>query len=307
MKWTILCWVWRLEGPLFVGMPPAGSLNRCRLYVPAQAVHGAVTAELARRRGDELSRLPDYGKFGHEIGNRCRFTYLYPAEKSGDDFIAWTPEYHRNEDATNKQADPKKKENQSGLWWHYHNALKKPCSDREFRRRLLDSRPGTAIMPETDAVSEGTLRETECVNPWWRDSKTGAELTETLLLGYVFIANNYCRQKLENLQNLFVGGDTRYGLGRMQCVDCADVSEKSSVFGKSVSAIDTECFEIKSNILLGHSPVTPSHQMQGAQELLAGWNPDALKKGTLCWSPGSSRKGPVSWFIDNHGCWCIKP
>ncbi len=52
MSWTLYRWTWRLESPLFVGAPPAGSLNRCRLYVPSRALWGALTAELARRRAN---------------------------------------------------------------------------------------------------------------------------------------------------------------------------------------------------------------------------------------------------------------
>ncbi|GIW70798.1 MAG: hypothetical protein KatS3mg102_0340 [Planctomycetota bacterium] len=48
MSWSLFRWTWQLESPLYVGMPPAGSLNRCRLYVPARALWGAVTAEIAR-------------------------------------------------------------------------------------------------------------------------------------------------------------------------------------------------------------------------------------------------------------------
>jgi len=56
MSWTLYRWVWRLEAPLFLGMPPSGSLNRCRLYVPACNLWGALTAELAQRRAEACGR-----------------------------------------------------------------------------------------------------------------------------------------------------------------------------------------------------------------------------------------------------------
>lgn len=49
VTWSLFRWVWRLEGSLHVGMLPAGSLNRTRLYVPSRAFRGALTAELSRR------------------------------------------------------------------------------------------------------------------------------------------------------------------------------------------------------------------------------------------------------------------
>jgi hypothetical protein len=195
MKWTALRWVWRLEAPLFVGMPPAGALNRCRLYVPARAMHGAVTSELARLNGEQKSKFPDYGKFGKEVGENCRFTYLFPAEKQGDKFLPWMPKF----------------EKRRGVQWSCHGG-EGSLSDRDFRRRLMISRPGTAIAPESDSASEGTLRETECINPWWRDSNCHEESSAVLLLGYVFLRNNGFRRQLDNIDTFFVGGDTRYGL-----------------------------------------------------------------------------------------------
>jgi hypothetical protein len=56
---------------------PGRALNRCRLYLPARAMHGAVTSELARLNGEEKAKFPDYGKFGKEVGENCRFTYLF--------------------------------------------------------------------------------------------------------------------------------------------------------------------------------------------------------------------------------------
>jgi hypothetical protein len=79
VNWRLFRWVWQLEAPLHVGMPPSGSLNRCRLYVPARALWGALTAEVARRAGNDF---PSYagGWAGHP--GDARLTYLYPAEDS---------------------------------------------------------------------------------------------------------------------------------------------------------------------------------------------------------------------------------
>lgn len=49
MTWSLFRWVWRLEAPLHVGIPPAGSLDRCRLYLPARNLWAALTAALARQ------------------------------------------------------------------------------------------------------------------------------------------------------------------------------------------------------------------------------------------------------------------
>ncbi len=302
MTWTALRWVWRLEAPLFVGMPPAGALNRCRLYLPARAMHGAITSELARLNGDENSEFPDYGKFGHEVALNCRFTYLFPAEKKGDKFLVWMPEYATSE----PDEQDRKDKTEIGLRWvPYPRRDGKSLSDRDFRRRLLDSRPGTAIAPQSDSASEGTLRETECINPWWRDSNSQGETKAMLLLGYVFLRNNGFRRQLDNIDTLFAGGDTRYGLGKIRRVGWCEVSGDLSVFGKRVH-LDREDPEIESDILWGHALEggrPQIHGMQGMQELLGGWDQGRPWRGALTWAPGSFLEPTAAWSIDNYGYW----
>lgn len=303
MTWTALRWVWRLEAPLFVGMPPAGALNRCRRYLPARAMHGAVTSELARLNGNEKGKFPDYGKFGKEVGENCRFTYMYPAEKIGnDEFLVWLPKYA----APEPDEQDRKDETEIGLRWApYPRRDRKSLSDRDFRRRLLDSRPGTAIAPESDSASEGTLRETECINPWWRDPDCHGETKAMLLLGYVFLRNNGFRRQLDNIDTLFAGGDTRYGLGKIRRVGWHEVSGDLSVFGKRVH-LDREDPEIESDILWGHAREGGQpqiHGMQGVKELLGGWDQGKPWRGALTWVPGSFLKQPVAWSIDNYGYW----
>jgi hypothetical protein len=303
MTWTALRWVWRLKAPLFVGMPPAGALNRCRPFVPARVLWGAVTAELARLDGDERSEFPDYGKFGREVAINCRFTYLYPAEKIGnDEILAWMPKYA----APEPDGQDRKDGTEIGLRWApYPRRDGISLSDRDFRRRLLDSRPGTAIAPESDSASEGTLRETECINPWWRDPNCHGETKAMLLLGYVFLRNNSFRSQLNNINTLIVGGDTRYGLGKIRRVGWHGVSSDLSVFGKQVH-LDREDPEIESDILWGHAREGGRHEiqeMQGVKELLGGWDQGKPWKGALTWAPGSFLKQPVAWSINNHGYW----
>ncbi len=288
MTWTALRWVWRLEAPLFIGMPPAGALNRCRPYVPARVFWGAVTAEISRSRNSES--FPDYGKLGWEIALNCRFTYLYPTEKSGDEFLVWRPKY----------------EKAKGAHWYCCQDGRKNLSDRDFRRRLLDSRPGTAIAPETDSASEGTLREMECIKPWWSVSSGHQEKPiPMLLLGYVFLRNNSFRRLLDNINTLFIGGDTKYGLGKISRVGWCELSSNLTVFGKPVH-LDKENPEIQSDIVLGHvleDGQNPISGMQGTKELLGGWKQGSPWKGAITWTPGSSLEHPEAWSIDNYGYW----
>lgn len=289
MTWSLFRWVWRLEAPLFVGMHPAGALNRCRPYVPARALWGAVTAEIARLKSGE--GFPKYEGVGDEVKRNCRFTYLFPAEKRDGRFLAWLPKF----------------EKEKGLRWHLQGCGESR-SDRDFRRRLLDTRPGTAIMPESDSALEGSLRHTECIGPWWRDSNSqGETAAPVLLLGYVFWQDSNFHRQLQDIETLFIGGDTRYGLGKIRRIDT--LSDDTAVFGKPVRP-DREHPEIGSDIVLGHAPEGGGDEgMQGAKELLGGWDQRSpWKGGKLAWAPGScdtshTDEKPVYWSIDREGYW----
>lgn len=301
MTWSVFRWVWRLEAPLFVGMPPAGALNRCRPYVPARALWGAVTAEMARSTSGE--NFPDYGHVGDEVKRSCRFTYLFPAEKRDGRFLAWLPKF----------------EKEKGLRWCLQDSGKS-LSDRDFRRRLLDSRPGTAIAPESDSALEGSLRHTECINPWWRDSnRQGETAAPVLLLGYVFWKDSALHRQFQDIETLFIGGDTRYGLGKIRRIDREGPSSGSVVFGKQVR-LDREHPEIESDIIWGHAPEDDKTDMQGAKELLGGWDRGSPWKGEVAWAPGSSLYSTnedddesssqsengiemVHWSINSRGYW----
>ena len=289
MSWSLSRWVWRLEAPLFVGMSPAGALNRCRPYVPARALWGAVTAEIARLKSGES--FPNYEGVGGEVKRSCRFTYLFPAEKRDGRFLAWLPKF----------------EKEKGLRWCLQDCGKS-WSDRDFRRRLLDSRPGTAIVPESDSALEGSLRHTECISPWWRDSNSqGETAAPVLLLGYVFWQDSDRHRQLQDIETLFIGGDTRYGLGKIRRIDMS--SSDDNVFGKPVRP-DREHPEIGSDIVLGHAPEDGgTEEMRGAKELLGGWDRNSpWKGGKRAWAPGScdtnhTDEKPVYWSIDREGYW----
>jgi len=357
MSWTMYQWVWRLESPLFVGKPPAGSLNRTRLYVPARALHGAFAAEAARRKYDEdkagnnanssdstakqkdakKNLSPDYGKFGRELGIWGRFTYLYPAEKMDDRLLVWLPRY-LNEDKKKDDSDGgRNHEERAGFYWvpqfvNGDNDSKKisleSLNDRAFRRRLLDVRAGTAISPGSDAALDGSLREMECINPWWRDftdSQTSqAFRSPVYLFGYVFLKNNGFKKKMEAMDTLFIGGDTRYGLGKI-VRDSWQEFPDDSCFGDSVD-LEGEEPEINSDRVLGHAfPFTGDMPMRGNKELSGGWeiselwrkqksSPEAEEgavededKEEVLWAPGSGLKDDskhvIKWGINTHGIW----
>lgn len=311
-EWKVYRWIWKLEAPLYIGLPPAESLNRCRLYVPARTLQGAIGTELARLKAIENpsanagkdKEFPQYGKFGHEVGGKCRFTYLYPAEQSENDpktYLVWLPQFGEKE----------------GMQWQRYSleggadCSLLPLAERDFRKRLLGTYARTAINPESDTATEGTLHELECIQPWWREngardktaSAKAAVPKPVFLIGYVFVKNcSFTKCFNEKLTTLFLGGDTRYGLGKVRRVEWKEVTEQNVIFTNEVEIEFAEAGPlVKSPYAWGHavagakSPEANNNSkevaMFGAQELLGGWEwQKGPHKFSLMWVPGSAIK-----------------
>lgn len=284
MSWTLFRWTWRLESPLFVGLLPAGSLNRCRLCVPSRAVWGALTAELARRR---KGGFPIYKTEGAALQEKTRFTYMFPAECYEGRWRAWLPRYElghglvwRREDRHNDSHD---------------------LTDRQMRMRLVDARPATAIDPNSESAEDGSLRETECVLPSWRN-----EGSPVAFVGYVFLKQDL--PELRDLTDLFLGGDTRYGFGRVRRV--GNWTSASDIFRAQVD-LNQAAPLVRSNRLLAHTHHGAGHaEIIGSQELLAGWDrtrhdPFHPIAEMPLWTPGSRVRdgGVANWEIGENGIW----
>lgn len=274
-------WVWQLRSPLHIGTTPAGSLNRTRLYIPARALWGALTAELARRKS---ANFPDYQETGQRLRQYCRLSYLFPAEQVSWHWRAWLPRYEEGQ----------------GLVWCREDRTdaRDDVPDRVFRSRLLTTRPGTAIAPDSDSAAEGTLREYEVINPWSRWSE-GDDPQPVSFAGYIFLADGADPTVLD-IEELFIGGDIRYGLGRIRKVEC---SEASSFFGKLIQLTGGDPM-IRTNHVLAHALPGQNADLFGALEQLAMWDYGELKTGRLAWVPGSGvRNSSPWWHTREDGIW----
>jgi hypothetical protein len=185
-----------------------------------------------------------------------------------------------------------------GLVWLREDHTE-PVPDRQFRRWIIAARPGTAIDPESDTAAEATLRETECVMTNWRaGSPSGSE--SVALVGYVFLKDMPAGD-LEGTTTLFIGGDTRYGLGRLRRVEFA---EADTVFGAR-PALDGSEPQVFSSLLLGHA--ISKREIYGAKEAMTGWDRTAvdplMSVAIPRWVPGSQTREDVAWTIDPEGTW----
>jgi hypothetical protein len=127
-----------------------------------------------------------------------------------------------------------------------------------------------------------------------------------LLSGYVFVNNDDLEKRLKTTDILFVGGDTRYGLGKIRRTEWRELSGNEHVFGKEAHLNGTHP-EIQSEVVWGHGALEDSHsetlEPKGVRELFAGWDKDRRQRGTLVWAPGSVMKESVKWKITGFGTW----
>lgn len=267
MAWKLYRWVWQLDSPLHVGIPPAGSLNRTRLYVPAWTLWGALTAEIARSKSND--GFPEYDSVGKEMRESVRLSYLFPAEMVDGEWRAWLPRYKDGK----------------GLIWEREKGGEE-LEDHSLRMSLLTTRPSTAVNPESDTAEEKSLRETEVINTHWLGKNT--KISQVAMVCYVFLKDSALNAELDRVRALLVGGDTRYGLGRLSRID--ECSEANSFFGEEVVFKDTRFFIKTSRVLAHTEPRNDKNEpLRGAMECIAGW--DMVKGGQkvngLMWAPGS--------------------
>lgn len=292
MSWLLYRWTWQLEAPLHIGMPPAGSINRCRLYVPARTLWGALTAELTRSQN---GNFPDYRTVGDNLQKKTRLGYLFPAEHVNGQWEAWLPMYRENK----------------GLVWQRERSNEE-LEDRAFRIRLLSTHPGTAIEPESDTAADGSLRETEIVNAVWRET-TGAPGSRVAFVGYLFVRNDDTADAADTIRIagcnvpdiLWVGGDTRYGFGKLQRLACKPAKD---FFGWTVDS-GSDDPGVESQRLLAHAPVAKENAeaMRGGQEILASWDYGTPRSNSKAfWQPGSVAGDALPWLIRQDWYWELK-
>lgn len=287
MTWRLHRWVWQLEAPLYVGMAPAGSLNRCRPYVPARALWGALTAECARTEAGSGGSA-DYAGWGERFERELRLGYLFPAEEIRGRWRAWLPCWCRGR----------------GLVWQREDLPEKEaCPDRRFRMRLLHARAGIAMEPANDTAAEGSLRETECWNTTWR-TEDGRADGPVGLVGYLFLRDGPDRPAPHRLPDtLFLGGDSRYGLGRVVRIGKAEPAQ--TLFGAEFKSME-DAPRVRTGVLRAHGR---DGVLLGAYERVITWDRGRVRNpcGPLFWAPGSRCADPAGseafWRVEADGIW----
>jgi len=282
MAWTLYTAIYELHSPLHIGYHKVGNLQRTRTYIPARNLWGAVT-EMLTRRGFSTTGAPqgDYQKIGEWVKDHCAFGYWFIQE----DGTALSPHYEGNR-------------------------LKYgPLTAAEFERRYLDTHVTTALDAATTSAQAGSLHEVEFIAPHSREEK------RTQVGGWVFL-DETARPLLGEesqwhawLEALQVGGERRYGFGRL----CLAENGWQEVGNPSDYTLD----QARPLVSLAAGQALPAHALtdgvnaQGQIEPLVGRETQMdsrrfgmhLTTAQLCWTPGSLLTSTAELVITQEGTW----
>lgn len=282
MTWQVYEAKYELQSPMHIGYHKVGNVQRTRCYIPARNLWGAVTETLTRRgfHTDDVTK-GDYAGVGEWVKEHSAFSYWF-IEENGN---MLSPIY---EDGKLKYG---------------------PYSVTEFERLYLSSHVTTALDAATTSAEDGSLHEVEFITPYRQDG------TRTIIGGLVFldeIANAVLGEEKKwraYLGDLQIGGERRYGFGRLCCLGFQNdgtASERYRLDG------DRPMVRVmKSKPLLAHTPANDLRG-RGMIEPLVGRRTDARKsdafgceltRATVCWAPGTLVED-TEWFeIGREGMW----
>jgi hypothetical protein len=178
----------------------------------------------------------------------------------------------------------------------------------DFEKDFIQSFGQTAIEPSVNTAEEGSLYETEYI-------AGTVNFRQVFYVGHVFvktdseIAKNWdAANSFKNtVKELFVGGERRYGFGRLALHDCI---ETSSVFCCDFDGkYDNPCITVSANKPLpAHLIAGSIHKVKGEIEPLVGMVLDAQKGAGqnignfgVCWMPGSIVEQETTVTIGEYG------
>ncbi|MFW0885016.1 hypothetical protein ACMCNP_08290 [Candidatus Acidulodesulfobacterium sp. H_13] len=287
MGWKAYLLVYKAKSPIHIGWHTLGYIELTRYYITGKAMWGAFTANLTRAR--EENNTEAYQKYGELFKEDVLLSYFYPALDSD---IPLLPKF------TDK-----------GLEYG-------ECSKSEFESLFIKSYSRTAVLPGSNTAEDESLHESEFIAPC-----VGDKQSPVYFVGYIFIKdgaktrdNESVGWDSENVQlkgalsEIFVGGDRKYGWGKLSLVDMGKTREviDSKFFGIDLILNDTDV-----KIELNEEQYIPAHlvkddlKLKGNIEFLVGreWGTikilknkseethsgfgQKISKAEICWAPGS--------------------
>jgi hypothetical protein len=279
MTWQLSQLTYELLSPLHIGYHKIGNLQRTRYYIPARNIWGGV-AERLTRSGFQATDAPkgDYEKIGDWVKTHFAFGYWF-IRQGNEDFA---PHYSDNELKYGR------------------------LTEAEFERRYLDSHVTTALDAATTSAEEGSLHEVEFIAAYNQSS------LRTCIGGWVLmdeIARNVLGEETKWhtwLDNLQIGGERRYGFGRLRMVSIKLADESGWALNETRPHLQIK----KGNPLLAHTR-TEGVVARGQIEPFMGREThrdsrlfgQVLTRAQICWIPGSVAETGMEFKITEMGVW----
>jgi hypothetical protein len=123
------------------------------------------------------------------------------------------------------------------------------------------------------------------------------------MVGYVLL--DQTAPDLRDINQIFLGGDTRYGLGRLRGEGRWEPAADLFGFGVELSASDPV---VHADRLLAHGygGNGDKERLCGQREVLGGWSHGSgrVERNTsVLWTPGSVSDAARPWMIRAQGYW----
>lgn len=282
MAWQCFRLICELLSPLHIGYHKVGNVQRTRYYIPARNLWAAATERLVRTGfgSDVLGKhADDYTAVGDWVNEHIAFTYFFLHE---DDALLY-PCYTGN-----------------GLCY---GGLRQ----HKFERRYLAAHVATALDPATTSAEAASLHEVEFIVPVNQDG------ARTRISGWVFLRDAALvsgEAKWHSwLRDLQVGGERRYGFGRLRLAGKPDAVGSLEDYAVMLEGDRPTIRVDRDKPLWAHTPVRGVNG-RGIMEPLVGRQTTGsarfgqeLTKARICWAPGSVCESSQRFDIAANGIW----
>ncbi len=283
MGWTAYRLVYQAKSPIHIGWHTLGYIKLTRYYITGRAMWGAITANLTRSIGN-------HGIDGYkEIGNNVFTGYFYPALNPD---LPMLPIF-----------------TDTGLAYGDY-------ARSEFERLFIKSYGQTAITPDTNTAEDKSLHESEYISPM---VNINGNQRPVYFVGYIFLNDNaeyngkIDIERMENaLSEISIGGDRKYGWGRLKLDSSARTSDMFDFKVKNTLEIEISADES----IPAHLEINDSLNLKGDIEPIVGriWgevkDPNGeihrgfgrkISEAKICWMPGSVLLKQETLRLDAYG------
>lgn len=282
MDWKAYRLVYRAMAPIHLGWHTLGYIKLTRYYIPGKNMWGAMTANLTRTYGAEGTG--DYEKFGDLLRKNILSSYFYPAINMNKPLL---PHFKK-----------------CGLFYGAY-------AKENFEKLFVSSFGQTAILPQSNTAEDESLHESEYIAPAIDEE---GKCNQVYFVGYLFIRDGASLDDGKNIaledegisiktaiQELFVGGDMKYGWGRLKLAnDPKSEGHQTKVFGyELIPKGNGLCIKIpKDRPLPAHLDIESEIKVKGDIEPLVG-----RERGTVRDKDGKQISGPGQRISKAKACW----